>query len=514
MSNLLSYTNILDDIKQYRYSGTKMGHDFNIMDTPSQKYFKILFYFGSASEDFTPYESSGLLAPTWELFEAMSGNYNQNAELSNEEKIEYSKMERYFSENIHYYDFNSAWAFLKLNDENERAEKLERFVTLLSDISSKSPWYFSSVSGVQEALERKFTEDGKLDMTERKKITISCLPDAFDNRIGTLLELYRDVTWSWTHKKEIIPANLRKFDMAIYIFETPEHNWHNNFEIIGSKNPSKFKVGYKMIEFHDCEFNYNSVKTAWSTLDNQTGIQPTYQIDISYNDCYEVSYNDIMMRTIGDVILTDLVNNSLNADDYNSTIQTDSDKTLLNAKISPNYDENPIVTLSTEEFKKSIPGHEKSSAIDGLSNAMNSIASGFMPNMITTFGNLEKRKGKQSDNVNVEYKIDYEAGFIGNAIGQVVGHAKQWIKSKINRAVMGNLYTFSLTQMRDQARDLLQGNLIKTGMSIAEYVREANARKEEKNKPKPNGDIFPEPNKQTPLTPRNLYSGSTVANNL
>ena len=464
MSNLLSYTNIIDDIKQYKSAGTEFGHNFNIMDTPSQKYFKILFYFGSASENFTPYESSGLLAPTWEIFEAISGNYSQNMELSDEEKIEYSEIESLFSENAHYYDFNSAWAFLKLNDENERAEKLERFVTLLSDISSKSPWYFSSVSGVQEALERKFAEDGKLDMNERKKITISCLPDAFDNRIGTLLELYRDVTWSWTHKREIIPANLRKFDMAIYIFETPEYNWHNNYEVIGTKNPSKFNVGYKMIEFHDCEFNYNSIKSAWTTLDNQTGVQPTYQIDINYNDCYEVSYNDIMMRTIGDVILTDLVNNSLNENDYNSTIQLDYDKTLLNAKISPNYNENPIVTRSNEELKKSI--------------------------------------------------TEYEPGFIGNAIGQAVGHAKQWVKGKINRALMGNLYTFSLTQLRDQARDLLSGNLIKTGMSIAEYIREANARKDAKNKPKPNGDIFPEPDKSTPLTPRNLYSGSTVANNL
>lgn len=490
MSNLLSYTNILDDIKQYKSSGTKFGHDFNIMDTPSQKYFKILFYFGSAPEDFSPYESSGLLAPTWEVFEAISGNYDNNAELSDEEKIEYSEIESLFSENTHYYDFNSAWAFLKLNGENERAEKLEHFVTLLSDISSKSPWYFSSVSGVQEALERKFAEDGKLDMNERKKITISCLPDAFDNRIGTLLELYRDVTWSWTHKKEIIPANLRKFDMAIYIFEAPEHNWHNNYEIIGTKNPSKFKVGYKMIEFHDCEFNYNSIKNAWSTLDNQTGIQPTYQIDINYNDCYEVSYNDIMMRTIGDVILTDLVNSSLNDNDYVSNAQTDNQSVIdkLNAKIHPDYNTGD--------------------------SSSDSIESRLTPNMITTFGNLEKRKGKQSDDVNVEYKVEYEPGFIGNAVGQVVGHAKQWVKSKINRAILGNLYTFSLTQMRDQARDLLSGNLIKTGMSIAEYIREANARKEAKNKLKPNGDIFPEPNKSLPLTPRNLYSGSTVANNL
>lgn len=516
MSNLLSYTNILNDRKNYLKSGTHFGDNFNVLDTPSQKYFKILFYFGSKPEFYSPSDHSGLLAPTWEIYNRkneIEARANDSS-LSAEERTQMRELANALS-TMQYYNFNSAWSFLKLNGENERAEKLEHFVTLLSDISSKSPWYFSSISGVQEALERKFTEDGKLDMTERKKITISCLPDSFDNRIGTLLELYRDTTWSWTHKKEIIPANLRKFDMAIYIFETPEYNWHNN-SLMDTNDKSMFNVGYKMIEFHDCEFNYNSVKSAWTTLDNQTGVQPTYQIDINYNDCYEVSYNDVMMRTIGDVILIDLVNDSLNDNDYISNAQVDEKSFVdeLNVRISPNYDENPIITLSTEELKKSLPGHENSSITDDLSNTVDSLKSKLMPNMITTFGNLEKRKGKQSDDVNVEYKIDYEAGFIGNAIGQAVGHAKQWVKSKINRAVMGNLYTFSLTQMRDQARDLLNGNLIKTGMSIAEYVREANARKEEKNKPKPNGDIFPEPNKSTPLTPRNLYSGSTIANNL
>lgn len=492
MSNLLSYTNILNDRKNFISAGTTFGHDFNILDVPTQKYFKILFYFGSVSEDFSPYNASGFLAPTWEVFTATSGGYNKNSELTEDEKSEYSNMQKNFSENIHYYDFNSAWSFLKLNDENERAEKLEQFVTLLSDINSKSPWYFSSISGVQEALERKVTEDGKLDMSERKKISITCLPDAFDNRIGTLLELYRDITWSWAHKKEIVPANLRKFDMAVYIFETPEHNWHSD-AIIDTNDNSKFKVGYKMIEFHDCEFNYNSVKSAWATIDNQVGIQPTYQIDINYNDCYEVSYNDVMMRTIGDVILTDLVNASIKDEDYKSQSQIDGSRELLNIKIGQN-------SISDFSF---LVKKQNNSGLD------------LMPNTtITRFGNLAERTGNVTNNIDVDYKIEYEPGFVGNAIGQAVGHAAAWVKSKINRAIMGNLFTFSLTQLRDQAKDLLGGNLIKTGMSIAEYAREANARKDARKKQKPNGDIFPEPEPRETLTPRNLYSGSTIANNI
>ena len=296
-NTILPYYRMLDDIKNFKTSGTvyDMDENFNMFDTPAHKYFKLMFYFGSDSEfkDSTSTQSqkfdsgSGLLAPTWE-------SYNSTGDDK-------------------FYNYNSAWAYLKLNDENERAEKLEQFVILLSDISSKSPWYFSSVGGLQEALERKVTEDGKLEIVD-KKLTITCLPDAYDNRIGTLLELYRDVTWSWIHKKEIIPANLRKFDMAIYIFETPDHKLYGK---------DKFMSSYKMIEFHDCEFNYNSIKSAWSEVNNVDGISPKYTIDITYADCYEISYNNIMMRTIGDVILTDMINAADNDAAYDSNPQSD-----------------------------------------------------------------------------------------------------------------------------------------------------------------------------------------------
>ena len=62
---------------------------------------------------------------------------------------------------------------------------------------------------------------------------------------------------------------------------------------------------YKMIEFHNCEFDYNSIKSGWGEVNNQTGFNPTYTIEISYGDCYEISYNEHVMRTIGDVIATD-----------------------------------------------------------------------------------------------------------------------------------------------------------------------------------------------------------------
>ena len=453
MSELLSYKHILDDIKKFKRAGTKTGDDFNIYDTPSQKYFKILFYFGSTPELFTTDSGSGLLAPTWEIF---NSNYIIDTTNLLDSVTNFIKNTGPEKTKSDYYNYNSAWAYLKLNDENERAEKLEQFVTLLSDINTYSPWYFSTINGVQEALERKSVEDGKLEMID-KKLTITCLPDAFDNRIGTLLELYRDITWSWIHKKEIIPSNLRKFDMAIYIFETPEFNWHNFNNTIGIDN--KFNTSYKMIEFHDCEFNYNSIKSAWNELNNQTGINPTYTIEITYSDCYEVSYNDIMMRKIGDVILTDMLNSNKNENDYESYAQSD-DK-----------------TLKAQIEQKTYP---------------------------------------------------YDKGFIGNIVDQVAGHLKSDIKDLVNKKLMGNIHGLSITQAVNNIEDFMQGNLIKTGMTAAQFIKEQKNKNNVIKEPtgniysdsissntnnKPTGDLFEEPEKNNKKPSGDLFEEPEKNNN-
>lgn len=472
-TNILSYTKILEDIQQFKKAGTKTGKDFNALDMPSHKYFKILFYFGSNAE-FDAINSSGLLSPTWEVFNNNSSN------------------------DLQYYNFNSAWAFLKLNDENERAEKLEQFVTLLSDINTNSPWYFSTVGGISEALERKVTEDGKLEIAD-KTLTIGCLPDAFDNRIGTLLELYRDITWSWVHKRQVIPVNLRKFDMAIYIFESPVDGWNTNVldyrsstsdsvynyydTTIGYNNHKdfnhkQFNVSYKMLEFHDCEFKYNSIKSGLNELNNQTGFSPTYNIEIVYNDCYEISYNDVMMRTIGDVILTDLVNNSSNDNDYISTAQEDSSamKELLDFNMKfkasgiPEREEPDSTHIREDkniEYATTIERKEATSSLnENLKNK--------------TIDNRDEWSNKESWSL---------SGFIENGAGQVVGHAEKFITSKINRALLGNLYGFSLTKIGTQLTELAQGNLIKSGMSIAQYIKNE-SKKRSNNSEKPNRNIF------------------------
>lgn len=390
MSEYLSYAQFVKDRNNFRKAGTNTGSFLNVLDSPSHKYFKILFYFSGSAKTNLSVDAygltSGLLAPTWENFAGTN--------------------------NTDYYNYNSAWAYLKMNDENERADKLEQFVTLLSNISTYSPWYFNSISGIQEALERKPTEDGKFELGEAKKLSITCLPDAFDNRLTTLLELYRTVTWSWIHKKEILPANLRKFDMAVYIFESPVDGWHKDAENdYDSLDGSGTIPSYKMIEFHDCEFNYNSIKSGFNELNNQEGFAPTYTIDITYKDCYDISYNSLLVNTIGDVIKADIY----------QAIMDDSDDV--------------------------------------------------------------------SNTLDVENSLNPD--FIGNAIGQIAGHFVEDIKDKFKRAVLGNIHTYSLTDFAVEAKNLMEGNIISAGMTVADYIKNGQKLAAMKLQQKPSGNIYP-----------------------
>lgn len=392
MSNYFSYQNVIDDIRKFRSSGTKFGGDFNLTDTTGRKYFKIFFYFNNGdAEGISSSSHNGLLAPTW---------YVSGVDDSN------------------YYMYNSAWSYLKMNYEDERADLLKQFVTLLSNISSESPWYFSEIAGLDSALDRQQTmvHDFKFE-EERKKISIKCLPDAADDRIGTLLDLYRSIVWSWQMKREVLPANLKKFDMGIFIFDTPtipydtrpKTSEYNKVGDTGHKASS-----YKYIEFHNCEFDYNSVKSPLSTLNNKEGIELEYTIDILFDDCYETRYNAHIGKILGDLIKWDL--------DYNETYS---------------------------EFD------EVGEIVDDYSDYYNELPTVMPDNM-----KIEER---------VAQKTLPKTGFLQTAVNELAGHAKQFVGGIVKKAVLGNMHTFSLAKAVTQVKDVLGGHVFAAASAVKSY---------------------------------------------
>lgn len=292
---------------------------------------------------------------------------------------------------------NSAINFLLQNCEWERAEKLLQFINLLSEISTYEPWQFQQVTGINEALTRK-TFTGEAPDENRKSITFKCLQSGYNDRIGTLMDLYRDVCYSYYWKKEIVPANLRKFDMGIYIFSSPVRRFDiykkegqifgDSYRSIKIPNKSfagdvyednKYYISAKYIEFLNCEFDYNSNVGAYSDLNNAEGKYLENEIKIFYDDCYEMRYNEFMMRVIGDMVFQDTDFECRNNMYQKDKIVTSDPAKFEYSKQSVNYD----TDYTDTRIKKMIE-----SSVNGALNTAISSAISFIPLGTGALGNL------------------------------------------------------------------------------------------------------------------------------
>ena len=289
-----SYIGIRELITAFRRSGGSTD-DFNITDNPGTFYFRIFF-------DFT--KQSGLLG----------GVMKDGNSLQNHSGDDIALQDAEHRHTVEKFDDN-ALNYLMVNGEWERATFLKQFIQLLSNISSKSPWYFSALGGVDELLKITGYQIGD----QSPALTIKCLPDAYDTRIGTLLDLYKTITWSKTMNRLILPENLCLFDMYIYIFHvnagavgaiekfknTDRGKLHNaTFDQYAGS--SDYIVSSKLIELHGCELDPNSSSSGYSTVDNKEGFPMEYTLTIKPRRVYEQRYNEFLGMRIGDMILADL----------------------------------------------------------------------------------------------------------------------------------------------------------------------------------------------------------------
>lgn len=336
---------VIASVSNFRYSSFSSKSNskdivtaMRLLDQPSTYFFKLFFYF--------------------------SNPYAEDELSSNLLGLEYN--DRVTTEQ-NGWGANTALNYLYNNKEYTRFRYLSEFIKILSDINIYTPWYFQTVSGLDTALERSELSGKEFKLEEeRKKITIKCLPDALDNRIGKMLDLYRAAAFSQILHKEIIPANLRKFDMGIFIFQpfirnldivNPLRDWstlekdekgkeylkahqdmlpytdennsiaHKSFmfnELYDDENEGRRDamsyINAKFVELRNCEFDINSSKSVFGELNNIEGTNHEYEIGISFDTCYERRYDMTFNDVIGDYVIEDL----FKTDKYGAT-RTDYD---------------------------------------------------------------------------------------------------------------------------------------------------------------------------------------------
>lgn len=462
-----SYVSIIQDMNRFRASA--LNTSSAMFDFPGQVFFRVLFHFYNNSDAGIPQPSAtdanftttasdamtGLIGPSWLRF-GNDANVSSIMEMMNSggQSDKYEILESLWSD-------NTAFNYLMVNDEQERARNVISFVELLSNINSISPWYFQNIKGLDEALNRAMVTSGEfMFKPEPSQITIECLDDSYDQRIGTLLDLYRSIVWSWETKRMVLPRNLRKFDMTVIAFQLPVKGLHisrskptmttsdkrvdtknlnglsslaigtNEFTLIYNDGTSKMPVAsYKAFEFHGCEIDYNSSISGWGEISNAEGSIPKYSIKIFYDDCFEIRFNEFLGSSI-----TDLMN------DF-ELIAIDSNAQTVHAG------DDEIPEIKTAEYKKP-----------------------------------------------------------SDILGQVIGTGMSIVETQVKKVYLGNIHGLSLSRVRSQIGQALSGDLFGTINNVANYARGnwggGNAQLGE--------NIFPDPGNSHFMNLGNLYAANTV----
>ena len=302
---ILSYGAILEDMKNFKKNRV------DVLDIPGTFYFKVLFYFNN------PGEADGFTSNLLGL----DANLETDSESPQTHWDEQEDVGMQFGSEAAAVSKNTAYNYLMMNGEYERAEYLKQFIYLLSELSANEPWYFKSIEGLDNAVDRAYLKEFKLK--DDNLLTIKCSQDSEDMRISTLLNLYNSACFSNTWMREVVPANLRKFDMGVYIFQAPVSglSYGNTDGILTGVGGKNGNPTCQYFEFHNCEIDQDSFKTGWTGIDNEKGFALEPSIAIRYDRCMVSSYNDQMTLTIGDFVEADI------NDTYNSTKYRESKAT-------------------------------------------------------------------------------------------------------------------------------------------------------------------------------------------
>lgn len=445
MSNFLySYTDFIRDRINFK-KVDKSGP--NRFDSPASLYYKIVFYFS---------EENGLLGinninvdntDTVNSISKTSAAFTGNNEAQNSIK------NNVFG--------NTAYNYLLLNDELERAEYLKKFLMLLSDISSDSPWYFQEITGLDAALERKVFSDGELKLEDKpRQITIKCLNDAYDNRIGMLLDLYRAACFSYQNKKEIVPANLRKFNMGILVFNAPirgkggKSGDPNNMILIPDSQVNFYIPSCKLIELRNCEFEYNSAKSAFATLNTtEDAFSPEYTITINYDDCYESRYNEIAQMVITDFINIDIRKERIGElyEEINASGVNPLGNEIGSLKYTNDYKEFwTDKTLSTGGSTDNIENVYKTNIVsDYVVNTTSFYSTNINSPVMTTLNQTEQTIRKATNPGNI----------LKNTARNLLSTGRSELRNLINKYYIGNIYGNSVREVLSNTNRVLSGDV-------------------------------------------------------
>ena len=135
----------------------------------------------------------------------------------------------------------TAMDYLKRTEEFTRMKYLNAFINTLKSINYYMPWYWQSIEGLEELWKWKHFEDPYRGGDDAM-LKIACL-ESIDLKVTALMDFYKKACYDFEHRRIIIPENLRKFKVSIYIEEIRKFQIDKSFTegLTGSINSNLAK---------------------------------------------------------------------------------------------------------------------------------------------------------------------------------------------------------------------------------------------------------------------------------
>ena len=162
-----------------------------------------------------------------------------------------------------------------------KLDALKAFKNALYKINSEMPWHWQSLGGVDRLVQ--FTPENPYFGGSEAKLTIGCL-ETINMNIAGLMQLYRKAVWDEKNWRYIVPTNLRKFTMYIYVSDIRSIYDNSPNEVIAGEGSRPFF----MFELRYCEFDMTSGNKPLADLSASSPEMASNEVIINYERVYRV----------------------------------------------------------------------------------------------------------------------------------------------------------------------------------------------------------------------------------
>ena len=162
-----------------------------------------------------------------------------------------------------------------------KLDALKAFKNALYKINSEMPWHWQSLAGVDRLVQ--FNPENPYMGGSEAKLTIGCL-ETINMNIAGLMQLYRKAVWDEKNWRYIVPPNLRKFTMYIYVADVRSIYDNSPNEVIAGEGSRPFF----MFELRYCEFDMTSGNKHLADLSSSAPEMASNEISLEYQRVYRV----------------------------------------------------------------------------------------------------------------------------------------------------------------------------------------------------------------------------------